>query len=98
MRNLGLMLRLVPLFPFFFVNLVAGITRIRVAIYVGATALGIIPASFVYSNAGTQLGTINTLQDIASPKVFWAFTLLGLLAIAPIIYQKFKPKIKNSSS
>ena len=92
-----LMLRLIPLFPFFLVNLVAGLTQIRVAAYVGATALGIIPASFVYSNAGTQLGTINTVKDIASPQVLGAFVLLGLLAVVPIIYQRLKtsPKVEE---
>src|SRR6266540_4519540 len=53
-------LRLIPLFPFFLVNLVSGLTRIRLVTYVLATAIGIIPGSFVYANAGRQLGTINS--------------------------------------
>jgi len=93
-----LTLRLIPLFPFFLVNLVAGITKIRVATYVGATALGILPASFVYSNAGTQLGKINTIKDIASPEVLVAFVLLGLLAVVPIIYQRFKKSSEAKES
>ncbi len=98
--NYLLTLRLIPLFPFFLVNLASGLTRIRLTSYVGATALGIIPASFVYCNAGQQLGTINTLKDIASPQVLGAFALLGLLALVPIIYQKFKtpslPKVEGA--
>ena len=90
-----LTLRLIPLFPFFLVNLVAGITQIRIATYVGSTALGIIPASFVYSNAGTQLGKIDTVKDIASPQVLGAFVLLGLLAVVPIIYQRKKSPKAN---
>jgi uncharacterized membrane protein YdjX (TVP38/TMEM64 family) len=53
-----------------------------------ATALGIIPGSFVYAYAGRQLGTINSLREIASPNVLLAFTLLGLLALVPLVYKK----------
>ena len=82
-----LTLRLIPLFPFFVVNLVSGLTRMNVGTYVVATALGIIPGSFVYAYAGRQLGTINSLKDIASPGVIGAFVLLGLLALVPSLYK-----------
>ena len=85
-------LRLVPLFPFFLVNLVSGLTRVRLGTYVAATSIGIIPGSFVYANAGRQLGTINSLSEIASPRVLGAFALLGLLALVPIVYRKFASK------
>ena len=85
-------LRLIPLFPFFAVNLVSGLTRMNVGSYVAATALGIIPGSFVYAYAGRQLGTINSLKEIASPNVIAAFVLLGLLALVPIGYKKFMVK------
>ncbi|THJ22076.1 MAG: TVP38/TMEM64 family protein [Nitrospira sp. CG24E] len=85
-------LRLIPLFPFFAVNLVSGLTRMNVGSYVAATALGIIPGSFVYAYAGRQLGTINSLKEIASPNVIAAFVLLGLLALVPIGYKKFTAK------
>ena len=81
-------LRLIPLFPFFVVNLVSGLTRMNVGTYVVATALGIIPGSFVYAYAGRQLGTINSLKEIASPEVIAAFVLLGLLALVPIALQE----------
>lgn len=82
-------LRLIPVFPFFLINLVSGLTRIRLGTYVLATAIGIIPGSFVYANAGRQLGTINSLGEIASPRVLGAFALLGVLAFVPILYRKF---------
>ena len=85
-------LRLIPVFPFFLVNLVSGLTRIRLGAYVLATSVGIIPGSFVYANAGRQLGTINSLGEIASPRVLGAFALLGLLALVPILYRKFAGK------
>ncbi|MBH0186085.1 MAG: TVP38/TMEM64 family protein, partial [Nitrospira sp.] len=56
--------------------------------YVAATAIGIIPGSFVYAYAGRQLGTINSLKEIASPNVIGAFVLLGLLALMPMLYKK----------
>lgn len=85
-------LRLIPLFPFFIVNLVSGLTRVNLGTYVAATALGIIPGSFVYAYAGQQLGTINSLKEIASPNVIAAFVLLGLLALVPSVYKKFSKK------
>lgn len=84
-----LTLRLIPLFPFFVVNLVSGLTRVSVGTYVAATALGIIPGSFVYAYAGRQLGTISSLKEIASPNVIAAFVLLGLLALVPVLYKKY---------
>ena len=88
-----LTLRLIPLFPFFVVNLVSGLTRMNIGMYVAATALGIIPGSFVYAYAGRQLGTINSLKDIASPGVIGAFVLLGLLALVPSLYKKWSGKL-----
>jgi len=88
--NYLLTLRLIPLFPFFLVNLAAGLTRISLSTYTVATAIGIIPASIVYANAGSQLGRIESLKDIVSPGVLGAFALLGLLALVPVAYQRLK--------
>ncbi len=85
-------LRLIPLFPFFLVNMVSGLTRVNVGTYMAATSLGIIPGSFVFAYAGRQLGTISSLKEIASPNVLLAFTLLGLLALVPILYRKLAGK------
>lgn len=84
-----LTLRLTPMFPFFIMNLLAGLTRVRVGTYVAATALGIIPDSLVYTFAGRQLGTINSLAELTSPRLLLAFTLLGLLFLMPVVYRKF---------
>jgi uncharacterized membrane protein YdjX (TVP38/TMEM64 family) len=83
-------LRLIPAFPFFLVNLVSGLTRVNLGTYVLATSIGIIPGSFVFAFAGRQLGTINSLSEIASPPVLLAFTLLGLLALMPVAYRKWR--------
>jgi uncharacterized membrane protein YdjX (TVP38/TMEM64 family) len=90
-------LRLIPAFPFFLVNLVSGITRVNLGTYILATSLGIIPGSFVFAFAGRQLGSINSLSEIASPPVLLAFTLLGLLALMPIAYRKWTNKGPDSA-
>jgi len=89
-------LRLIPAFPFFLVNLVSGLTRVNLGTYIMATSLGIIPGSFVFAFAGRQLGSINSLSEIASPPVLLAFTLLGLLALMPIAYRKWTNKNPDS--
>jgi uncharacterized membrane protein YdjX (TVP38/TMEM64 family) len=92
-------LRLIPAFPFFLVNLVSGLTRVNLGTYVLATSLGIIPGSFVFAFAGRQLGSINSLSEIASPPVLLAFTLLGLLALMPVAYRKWtNSKIETGKS
>ncbi len=87
-----LTLRLIPLVPFFVINLVSGLTRVNVGTYMVATSIGIIPGSFVYAYAGRQLGTLNSLKEIASPNVVGAFVLLGLLALVPVMYKRFVKK------
>ena len=84
-----LTLRFVPLFPFFLVNMVSGLTRIRLSTYVLATSIGILPGSLVYTNAGRRLGMINSLSEIASPGVLGAFALLALFALLPIVYRRY---------
>jgi len=74
-------LRLMPLFPFFVVNLLAGVTRLGVWRYWWVSQLGMLPGAIVYLNAGHQLGQITLLHDILSPGVVFAFTLLGLLPL-----------------
>ena len=88
--NYLLFLRLVPLFPFFLINLAAGLTRLPLRTFVIGTLVGIIPGGFVYVNAGASLATITSLREIASPRVLGSFALLGLCALVPVIYQKTK--------
>jgi uncharacterized membrane protein YdjX (TVP38/TMEM64 family) len=90
--NYLLFLRLVPLFPFFLINLAAGLTRLPLRTFILATVIGIIPGGFVYVNAGASLATIDSLSGIASPRVLGSFTLLGLFSLAPALYSKFKHK------
>lgn len=86
--NYLLFLRLVPLFPFFLINLAAGLTRLPLRTFVLGTLIGIIPGGFVFVNAGASLATITSLSGIASPRVLGSFALLGLFALLPVIYNK----------
>ena len=95
--NYMLFLRLVPLFPFFLINLVSGLTKIRLPVYFFGTMIGILPGSFVYANAGSNLASINKLSDIASLEVLGAFALLGLFALIPTFYKIIKSR-KNPPS
>jgi len=87
--NYLLFLRLVPVFPFFLINLAAGLTRLPLRTFVLGTFFGIIPGGFVFVNAGSSLATINSLSDIASPRVLGSFALLGLFALIPALYGRF---------
>jgi uncharacterized membrane protein YdjX (TVP38/TMEM64 family) len=90
--NYLLFLRLVPLFPFFLINLAAGLTRLPLRTFFLGTMIGIIPGGFVYVNAGASLATIDSLAGIASPRVLGSFALLGLFALVPVLYNKLKTK------
>ncbi|TMH14717.1 MAG: TVP38/TMEM64 family protein, partial [Betaproteobacteria bacterium] len=76
-----LALRLVPIFPFFLVNLAMGLTAIRVTTFYWVSQLGMLPGTIVYVNAGTQLGEIRTLSDVASPALLGSFALLGIFPL-----------------
>ncbi|MCM0000372.1 MAG: FAD-dependent oxidoreductase [Erythrobacter sp.] len=72
-------LRLIPAVPFFVVNLVMGLTRIRTLTYVWVTQVGTLLGTLVYVNAGTQLAQIESASDIASPAIIGSFVLLSLV-------------------
>jgi pyruvate/2-oxoglutarate dehydrogenase complex dihydrolipoamide dehydrogenase (E3) component/uncharacterized membrane protein YdjX (TVP38/TMEM64 family) len=72
-------LRMIPVFPFFMVNLVMGLTRIRTLTYAWVSQIGMLLGTIVYVNAGTQLARIDSLSGIASPAVLGSFVLLGIV-------------------
>ena len=71
-------IRMIPLFPFFVVNLVMGLTRIKVWTFAWVSQIGMLLGTIVYVNAGTQLAQIESLSGIASPGVIGSFVLLGI--------------------
>ncbi len=74
-------LRLVPVFPFFLVNLLAGLTSIKLRTFYWVSQLGMLAGTLVYVYAGTQLVRIDSLGDVLSPGLIGAFVLLGLLPL-----------------
>ncbi len=81
-------LRFIPVFPFFLVNLLSGLTRIPLRTFVWVTSLGILPGSFAYAFAGQQIASLESVKDVLSLNILFAFTLLGALALAPTMYKK----------
>lgn len=85
-------LRLIPVFPFFLINLLMGLTPISTARYYLFSQLGMLPGTIVFLNAGTQLANIDSLSGIVSPGVLASFVLLGLFpVIAKWIMKKVRP-------
>ncbi len=74
-------LRLVPVFPFFLINLVMGLMPIRALTFYGVSQLGMLAGTLVYVNAGTQLAQITSLSGIVSPGVLLSFVLLGVFPL-----------------
>lgn len=85
-----LFLRLVPLFPFWLINLSMAFTPIKVQTYVLATGLGIIPGAFVFTNLGRSLGQIDSVDQLLSLETLSAFLLLGLFALLPVFVRRYR--------
>jgi len=93
-----LSLRLVPLFPFFVINLVMGLTKIKVWTFYWVSQVGMLLGTAVYVNAGTQLAQISSLGDVVSADLIGAFVLLGifpLIAKAVLAFLKRRKAFKG---
>ena len=84
-------LRLVPAFPFFVINLVMGLTPIRIPTFYWVSQVGMFAGTIVYVNAGTQIARIETLAGILSPTLIASFTLLGVF---PLLARRIVSLIK----
>ena len=93
-----LVLRLVPIFPFFVVNLVPALVGVPLRTYVLATVIGIIPGSFVFASVGAGLGSVfDSMQDFSpaaalTPEVITALVGLALLSLVPVGYKILKAR------
>ncbi|NVK17117.1 MAG: TVP38/TMEM64 family protein [Methylocystaceae bacterium] len=91
-----LVLRLVPIFPFWLVNLVPALLGVKLRTYIIGTFVGIIPGAFVYASVGSGLGAVFDegktldLSVIFSPEILTPIIGLALLAMVPVVYKKFK--------
>lgn len=78
-------LRLIPVFPFFLINILMALTKIKASTFYWVSQLGMLVGTIVYVNAGTQIAKISSPGDIASPALIGSFVLLG---IVPLVAKK----------
>ena len=84
-------LRLVPVFPFFMINVVMGLTPIKTLSFYWVSQVGMLPGTLVYLNAGTQLGKLESAAGILSPAIILSFVLLGIF---PLVARKAVDTLK----
>ena len=84
-------MRLIPAIPFVVINLVMGLTPIRLRTFYWVSQLGMLPGTMVYVNAGKELGQIDSLSGIVQPGVLISFVLLGVF---PLVVKKFVGLVK----
>ena len=95
-------LRLVPIFPFFIINLLMGLTRMRLFTFFWVSQIGMFAGTIVYVNAGKELAKIDSLSGILSPGVLASFVVLGLFPITvkkllALYKKKFRPEVAGIS-
>jgi uncharacterized membrane protein YdjX (TVP38/TMEM64 family) len=90
-------LRLVPLIPFFAINLIMGLTKMPTATFFWISQIGMLAGTIVYVNAGTQLVSIQSLSDITSPALIVSFVLIGLFPLAAKKFLAYRDHAKNAS-
>jgi uncharacterized membrane protein YdjX (TVP38/TMEM64 family) len=101
--NYLLCLRLVPVFPFWLINLVAGAMGIRLLVYVGATFLGMIPGAFVYASLGNGIGALIAAGEhpdrymIFRPSILLPLIGLAGLALVPVIVKRWRGRGHESA-
>jgi len=87
--------RLIPIFPFFVVNLLMGLTNIKTFTYMWVSALGMLPGTIAYVNAGTQISQLKSTKGILSLELIGAFAIIGLL---PLVSKKIVEFLKKRKS
>ncbi len=94
-KNYMLTLRLIPIFPFFLINILAGLTTLPAFTFLWTTALGIIPGSFVYAYIGYAGKSITESRGVFTPQILLALILLSVLSLVPVLVKKLKTR-RNS--
>jgi uncharacterized membrane protein YdjX (TVP38/TMEM64 family) len=87
-----LSVRLIPVFPFFLINLLSGLTRVPLRTFVWTTSAGIFPASLIYTFAGSRIGDVTSPGDIISRPMLSALMFLALLVLVPVLWKKLKSR------
>ncbi len=84
-----LSLRFLVVVPFFLVNVLAGLTAVSLWSFIWTTSLGIIPGTLIFSYAGSELATIESVNDLFSWELILAFIGLAVLALMPLVLKKY---------
>ena len=98
-----LALRLIPLFPFWLVNLAPAVLGVRLGVFIAATGVGIVPGTFVFCLAGAGLGGVFdageafSIDAVLTPEILAALVGLAALSLAPILYKRAKARRGDSS-
>lgn len=85
-------LRLIPIMPFFLINILFGLTYLKASRFYLVSQIGMLPGTAVYLNAGNQLSEIESLSGIVSPQILLSFALLGLF---PVVSKNIIKRLKN---
>ncbi len=89
--------RLIPVFPFFMINFLSGLTNVSIKTFAWTTALGIVPVTIIFAYAGRQLGTINAVSEILSTRMIAALAALAALALLPAVRGRIKARRNRSA-
>lgn len=89
-KSYMLTLRLIPIFPFFLINILAGLTTLPALTFLWTTSLGIIPGSFVYAYIGYAGTSMTESQGVFTPQILIALLLLSVLSLIPVLVKKIK--------
>jgi uncharacterized membrane protein YdjX (TVP38/TMEM64 family) len=87
-----LFMRLMPVFPYFLVNLIPALTVMRARTFMAATFVGILPSTLIVTNLGQALGNLESTRGLLAPETLIALSLVGLLALLPVLYHLLRPK------
>jgi uncharacterized membrane protein YdjX (TVP38/TMEM64 family) len=90
--NYILFVRLVPVFPFWLMNLVPAFTPVSARTFFAATLIGILPGTFVFANVGESLARIESPRDLVGAQTLFALALLGAMSLVPILIKKLRTR------
>ncbi len=92
-----LFMRLVPIFPFWLINLVPAFTPMKIRTFVAGSAIGMLPGSFVFTNLGEQLGRISHPRELLTAGPMVSLAMLGVLALVPVAWKKYRTRRTNGA-
>ncbi|HXY62341.1 MAG TPA: TVP38/TMEM64 family protein [Nitrospirota bacterium] len=90
-----LTLRFIPVFPFFLINFLSGLTAVPLRTFIWTTSIGILPGTAVYAFAGQQIGSLNSPSEILSKRMIAVFVVLALFAFIPVLVKRITGKQKR---